>query len=67
VLDNIRLSKPEATEEEVARCGAQLDCLDIFEHYQAGCTPKWGAWQQPVGRPAAADLLRACALPTRGW
>jgi len=36
VLDNIRLSKPEATEEEVRAAAAQLDCLDIFEALPGG-------------------------------
>ena len=31
VLDNIRLAKPEATEEAVREAAARLDCLDVFE------------------------------------
>jgi ATP-binding cassette subfamily B protein len=31
VLDNIRVARPEATEEEVRAAAAQLDCLDILE------------------------------------
>ncbi|HTB81061.1 MAG TPA: ABC transporter ATP-binding protein [Opitutaceae bacterium] len=31
VLDNIRLSKPEATEEEVRAAARSLDCLDLLE------------------------------------
>ena len=36
VLDNIRLSKPGASEEEVKAAAAQLDCLDILEALPAG-------------------------------
>lgn len=31
VLDNIRVAKPDATEEEVRRAAEKLDCLDILE------------------------------------
>jgi ABC-type multidrug transport system fused ATPase/permease subunit len=36
VMDNIRLSKPEATDLEVKAAAASLDCLDIFETLPAG-------------------------------
>jgi ATP-binding cassette subfamily B protein len=36
VLNNIRLSKPEATEADVRAAAAQLDCLDIFEALPGG-------------------------------
>ncbi len=36
VLDNIRLSKPGASEEEVKGAAAQLDCLDVLEALPAG-------------------------------
>jgi ATP-binding cassette subfamily B protein len=31
VLDNIRLARPEATDEEVRQAAARLDCLDVLE------------------------------------
>jgi len=31
VLDNIRVAKPEATEDEVRQAASKLDCLDILE------------------------------------
>ena len=31
VLDNIRVAKPEATEDEVRAAAGQLDCLDLLE------------------------------------
>jgi ATP-binding cassette, subfamily B, bacterial len=36
VMDNIRLSKPEATDLEVKAAAASLDCLDVFESLPAG-------------------------------
>jgi ATP-binding cassette subfamily B protein len=36
VFDNIRLSKPGASEEEVKAAAAQLDCLDILEALPSG-------------------------------
>ena len=36
VLDNIRVAKPDATEEEVRRAAAKLDCLDILEALPQG-------------------------------
>ena len=36
VIDNIRLAKPEATDEEVKAAAAQLDCLDILEALPQG-------------------------------
>ncbi len=36
VLDNIRLSRPEATEDEVREAAARLDCLDLLEALPLG-------------------------------
>jgi ATP-binding cassette subfamily B protein len=36
VLENIRFSKPDATEEEVRAAAAQLDCLDLLEALPKG-------------------------------
>ncbi len=36
VFDNIRMSKPEATEDEVREAARQLDCLDILEALPQG-------------------------------
>ncbi len=36
VLDNIRLSRPEATDVEIREAARQLDCLDIFENLPQG-------------------------------
>jgi len=36
VLDNIRLARPEATEEEVRAAARQLDCLDILDALPRG-------------------------------
>ncbi len=36
VLDNIRLSKPEAVEDEVRAAAGRLDCLDLLEALPAG-------------------------------
>jgi ATP-binding cassette subfamily B protein len=36
VLDNIRLAKPEASEDEVRAAAARLDCLDLLEALPRG-------------------------------
>jgi ATP-binding cassette subfamily B protein len=36
VLDNIRVAKPEATEDDVRHAAMKLDCLDIFESLPRG-------------------------------
>jgi ATP-binding cassette subfamily B protein len=36
ILDNIRLSRPEATEADVRAAAAQLDCLDLFDALPLG-------------------------------
>lgn len=36
VIDNIRLAKPDATDEEVRAAAASLDCLDILEALPQG-------------------------------
>jgi ATP-binding cassette subfamily B protein len=36
VLENIRLAKPDATEDEVRAAAARLDCLDVFEALPRG-------------------------------
>ncbi|MDE3084748.1 MAG: ABC transporter ATP-binding protein, partial [Verrucomicrobiota bacterium] len=42
VLDNIRLSKPEATEDEVREAARRLDCLDIVEALPHGLNTQIG-------------------------
>jgi len=42
VFDNIRLSKPGASEEEVKAAAAQLDCLDILEALPSGLRTEVG-------------------------
>jgi ATP-binding cassette subfamily B protein len=36
VLENIRIGKPDATEEEVRQAARRLDCLDLFERLPQG-------------------------------
>jgi ATP-binding cassette subfamily B protein len=36
VLENVRFSRPEATEEDVRRAAEQLDCIDILDSLPAG-------------------------------
>jgi ATP-binding cassette subfamily B protein len=42
VLDNIRMSRPEASEEEVRAAAAQLDCLDLLESLPQGLRTEVG-------------------------
>jgi ATP-binding cassette subfamily B protein len=42
VLDNIRLSRPEATEAEVRASAARLDCLDLIEALPRGLATEVG-------------------------
>lgn len=42
VLDNIRLAKPDATEDEVRRAAEKLDCLDILEALPRGLNTEVG-------------------------
>jgi ATP-binding cassette subfamily B protein len=42
VMDNIRLSKPEATAEEVRAAARQLDCLDVLEALPRGLDTEIG-------------------------
>ena len=42
VLENIRLSRPEATDAEVRAAAAALDCLDILEALPAGLLTEVG-------------------------
>jgi ATP-binding cassette subfamily B protein len=42
VLDNIRLSRPEATDEEIREAARQLDCLDILEALPQGLLTEVG-------------------------
>lgn len=42
VLDNIRLSKPEATDAEIRDAARRLDCLDIFEALPKGLLTEVG-------------------------
>ena len=42
VLENIRLSRPEATDAEVRAAAAALDCLDIFEALPSGLLTEVG-------------------------
>ena len=42
VMENIRLSRPEATDAEVRGAAASLDCLDVFEALPAGLQTEVG-------------------------
>jgi ATP-binding cassette subfamily B protein len=42
VLENIRLAKPEATEEEVREAARRLDCLDLLEALPQGFATEVG-------------------------
>ena len=42
VFDNIRMSKPDATEDEVREAARQLDCLDILEDLPKGLSTDVG-------------------------
>jgi len=42
IMDNIRLAKPEATEEEVRTALASLDCLDLLESLPDGLQTQVG-------------------------
>jgi ABC-type multidrug transport system fused ATPase/permease subunit len=42
ILDNIRLSRPEATDEEVRAAAGQLDCLDLLEALPRGLRTEVG-------------------------
>ena len=42
VLDNIRLSRPEATDEQIHKAARQLDCLDILEALPQGLMTEVG-------------------------
>jgi ATP-binding cassette subfamily B protein len=42
VLENIRLAKPEATEEEVREAARRLDCLDLLEGLPQGFATEVG-------------------------
>lgn len=42
VMDNIRLSRPEATDAEVRAAAAALDCLDLFEALPQGMMTEVG-------------------------
>jgi len=42
VLDNIRMSRPEASDEEVRDAARRLDCLDIFEAFPDGLLTEVG-------------------------
>jgi ATP-binding cassette subfamily B protein len=42
VMDNIRFSKPEATEAEVRAAAARLDCIDIFDSLPRGFSTEVG-------------------------
>ena len=42
VLENIRLAKPEATDDEVRRAAEQLDCLDLLEALPQGLLTEVG-------------------------
>jgi len=42
VLENIRLSRPEATEAEVRAAARQLDCLDLLEALPQGLQTEIG-------------------------
>ncbi|KXU34785.1 sugar ABC transporter [Cephaloticoccus primus] len=42
VLDNIRMSRPEASDDDVREAARQLDCLDIFEGLPDGLLTEVG-------------------------
>lgn len=42
VMENIRLSRPQATDAEVRAAAASLDCLDVFEGLPAGLQTEVG-------------------------
>jgi len=42
VLDNIRMSRPEASDDEVREAARRLDCLDIFEALPEGLLTEVG-------------------------
>ncbi len=42
VLDNLRLGKPDANEEQVRMAAAQLDCLDLFDALPNGLLSEVG-------------------------
>jgi ATP-binding cassette, subfamily B, bacterial len=42
ILENIRLAKPDATEDEVRAAAAQLDCLDLLEALPQGLQTEVG-------------------------
>ncbi|MEI6106962.1 MAG: ABC transporter ATP-binding protein [Opitutae bacterium] len=42
VMENIRLSRPQATDDEVRAAAASLDCLDVFEGLPAGLQTEVG-------------------------
>ncbi len=42
VLENVRLSRPEATDAEVRAAAAALDCLDVFDALPAGLLTEVG-------------------------
>jgi len=42
VLDNIRMSRPEASDDEVREAAQRLDCLDIFEALPEGLLTEVG-------------------------
>jgi len=50
ILDNIRLSRPEASEAEVRAAAERLDCLDLFESLPLGL-------RTPVGERGAGLSL----------
>jgi ATP-binding cassette subfamily B protein len=42
VLDNIRLGRPEATEDDVRAAAGRLDCLDVFDELPRGVRTEVG-------------------------
>jgi ATP-binding cassette subfamily B protein len=46
VIDNVRLARPDASDEEIVRAARALDVLDVIERLPRG-------WQTPVGERGA--------------
>ena len=70
VADNIRLARPNATEQDVRAALQSLDCLDLIENLADGLKTDVGEKKLETlfARPAAACVFRPCAcLPTRAF
>ncbi len=68
VLENIRLSRPEATVEDVRDAARRLGCLDMLEELADGTRDPGGGARARASRSARASWFASCARcsPTRG-